>query len=168
MSAKILSLSEARQLAVRAALLEAERPTELVDTIGRLASLRVELTTTVCPAADHVAWSRLGDAYRPVHTERALASGELFERAWLLRPMSELGLYLAGMRTWGQRSGAAGWVEANAEFARSILERIGREGPLTSREIPDEAVAPWPSSGWTNDRNVTKMLENLHCRASWP
>ncbi len=130
--------------------------------VAELAMLRVELTTTVCPAADHVAWSRLGDAYRPVHTERALASGHLFERAWMLRPMSELGLYLAGMRTWGERSGAGSWVEANAVFARSILERIGREGPLTSREIPDEAVAPWPSSGWTNDRNVTKMLENLH------
>jgi len=147
---------------VRAALLDAQRPTDLLEMVAELAMLRVELTTTVCPAADHVAWSRLGEGYRPVQTERALASGELFERAWILRPMSELGLYLAGMRTWGERSGAGSWVEANAQFARSILERIGREGPLTSREIPDEAVAPWPSSGWTNDRNVTKMLENLH------
>ena len=130
--------------------------------VSELAMLRVELTPTVCPAADHVAWSRLGSDYRPVQTERALASGELFERAWALRPMSELGLYLAGMRSWSERSGAGGWVEANAAFARGVLERIGSEGPLTSREIPDEAVAPWPSSGWTNDRNVTKMLENLH------
>jgi uncharacterized protein YcaQ len=147
---------------VRAALLDAQRPTGLLDMVSELAMLRVELTPTVCPAADHVAWSRLGADYRPVQTERALASGELFERAWVLRPMSELGLYLAGMRSWGERSGAGGWVEANAAFARSVLERIGSEGPLTSREIPDEAVAPWPSSGWTNDRNVTKMLENLH------
>ena len=147
---------------MRAALLDAERPTDLLGMVSELAMLRVELTTTVCPAADHVAWSRLGDGYRPVQAERALASGELFERAWILRPMSELSLYLAGMRTWGERSGAGGWVEANAAFARSILDRIGREGPLTSREIPDDAVAPWPSSGWTNDRNVTKMLENLH------
>jgi uncharacterized protein YcaQ len=162
MAAHRLSLREARRIAVRAALLDAKRPTELVDMVAELAMLRVELTPTVCPAADHVAWSRLGDSYRPVHTERALSSGALFERAWMLRPMSELGLYLAGMRSWGARSGAGSWVEANAQFARSILDRIGREGPLTSREIPDEAVVPWPSSGWTNDRNVTKMLENLH------
>lgn len=162
MTAHRLGLAEARQIAVCAALLDARRPTKLVQMVAELAMLRVELTPTVLPAADHVAWSRLGDAYRPVQTERALASGELFERAWILRPMSELGLYLAGMRSWGERSGAGSWVEANAPFARGILERIGREGPLTSREIPDEAIAPWPSSGWTNDRNVTKMLENLH------
>jgi uncharacterized protein YcaQ len=157
-----LGRQEARRIAVRAALLDAQRPTDLLEMVAGLAMLRVELTPTVCAAADHVAWSRLGDGYRPVQTERALASGELFERAWMLRPMSELGLYLAGMRSWGERSGAGSWVAANAQFARSVLERIGSEGPLTSREIPDEAVAPWPSSGWTNDRNVTKMLENLH------
>lgn len=157
-----LSLQQARQIAVRAALLDARRPSELLEMVAELGMLRVEMTTTVCLAADHVAWSRLGDAYRPVHTERTLASGQLFERAWMLRPMSELGLYLAGMRTWGERSRAGSWVEANAVFARAILDRIEREGPLTSRAIPDESVAPWPSSGWANDRNVTKMLESLH------
>lgn len=156
---------------MRAALLDAPRVRELVDTplveiVRQLAMLRVELTPTVCPAADHVAWTRRGDAHRAGDADRALASGALFERAWMLRPMSELGLYLAGMRSWGARSGAGGWVEANAAFARSILDRIGREGPITSREIPDEATVPWPSTGWTNDRNVTKMLENLHMQGT--
>jgi hypothetical protein len=162
MSAHHLGLDEARQIAVRAALLEDDRPTALRPMIEQLGMLRVELTTTVCPAADHVAWSRLGDQYTPEQTERALAGGELFERSWMLRPMSDLGLYLAGMRSWGARSGGGGWVEANAAFARRILDRIAAEGPLTSRDIPDEAVVPWPSTGWSNDRNVTKMLENLH------
>ena len=53
---------EARRIAVRAALLDTERPDDLVATITRLAALRVELTTIVAPAHDHVAWSRLGDA----------------------------------------------------------------------------------------------------------
>jgi len=167
MTAHTLGLDEARRIAVRAALLEgatpAERPTELVPMIDQLAMLRVELTTTVCPAADHVAWTRLGDAYQPEHLETALADGELFERAWMLRPMSHLGLYLAEMRSWGEAH-AGGWFDANAKFARSILNRIDEEGPLTSRDIPDEANVPWPSSGWTNDRNVTKMLESLHAR----
>jgi uncharacterized protein YcaQ len=62
----------------------------------------------------------------------------------------------------GTRAGA--WLEANAAFARGILNRIDEEGPLTSRDIPDDARVPWPSSGWSNDRNVTKMLELLHAR----
>lgn len=167
MTAHTLGLDEARRIAVRAALLEgstpAERPTALVPMIDQLAMLRVELTTTVCPAADHVAWTRLGDAYQPEQLEAALAAGELFERAWMLRPMSHLALYLAEMRGWGHNR-AGGWFDANAKFARSILNRIDDEGPLTSRDIPDEANVPWPSSGWTNDRNVTKMLESLHAR----
>jgi uncharacterized protein len=124
--------------------------------------LRVELTTTVAPAADHISWSRLGSSYRPTDTIRALGQRLLFERGWMLRPMSDLGLYLAGMRTWAERAGARGWMDANADFARGILDRIADLGPLTSRDIPDEAFVPWPSTGWTNNRNVTQMLECLH------
>ena len=167
MTPHTLGLDEARRIAVRAALLEgstpAERPSALLPMIEQLAMLRVELTTTVCPAADHLAWTRLGDAYAPEQTERALAEGELFERAWMLRPMSDLGLYLAEMRAWGSPS-STGWFEANAAFARRILKQIGEEGPSTSRDIPDDASVPWPSSGWSNERNVVKMLESLHMR----
>jgi len=167
MTAHALGLDEARRIAVRAALLEgataAERPTDLVAMIDRLAMLRVELTTTVCPAADHIAWTRLGDDYQPEQLETALADGELFERAWMLRPMSHLGLYLAEMRAWGSDR-AGGWFDQNAAFARRILNQIDEEGPLTSRDIPDDASVPWPSSGWSNERNVVKMLESLHMR----
>ncbi|MHC5794905.1 DNA glycosylase AlkZ-like family protein [Lacisediminihabitans sp. FW035] len=158
---------DARRIAVRAALLDSRQPKvhppdDVVGVVRELAILRVELTSTVAPAADHICWSRLGSSYRPVDTERALSQGLLFERGWMLRPMSDLGLYLAGMRTWADRTGAAGWMQDNADFARSILDRIADEGPKTSRDIPDEAVAPWPSTGWTNNRNVTQMLECLH------
>jgi uncharacterized protein YcaQ len=35
---------------------------------------------------------------------------------------------------------------------------------MTSREIPDTCAVPWASSGWTNNRNVTQMLELLMMR----
>jgi uncharacterized protein YcaQ len=35
---------------------------------------------------------------------------------------------------------------------------------LSSRDIPDTASVPWASTGWTNDRNVTQMLEFLMMR----
>jgi uncharacterized protein YcaQ len=157
-----LSRQEARRIAVRAALLDATRPDDVLGMVHGIAMLRVELTTTVAPAADHVAWSRLGQSYRPEDTNRAQSLGLLFERGWMLRPMSDLGLYLAGMRTWADRANARGWMDANADFAQGILDRIADLGPLTSRDIPDEAFVPWPSTGWTNNRNVTQMLECLH------
>ena len=32
-------------------------------------------------------------------------------------------------------------------------------GPLPSRDLPDTCAVPWKSSGWTNNRNVTQLLE---------
>jgi uncharacterized protein YcaQ len=157
-----LGIDEARRIAVRAAGLAASPPRDLAAMVEGIAMLRVELTPTVAPAADHIAWSRLGSGYRRGDADRALADRVFFERAWMVRPMADLGLYLAGMRTWPDRSGARRWMTVNAPFARGVLERIGDEGPLTSRQLPDEAVEPWPSSGWTNNRNVTQMLECLH------
>ena len=157
-----LSRREARQIAVRAALLDAARPEDVLGMVRGIAMLRVELTTTVAPAADHIAWSRLGQSYRPEDLMQTQGFGLLFERGWMLRPMSDLGLYLAGMRTWADRANARGWMDANADFAHGILDRIADLGPLTSRDIPDEAFIPWPSTGWTNNRNVTQMLECLH------
>jgi uncharacterized protein YcaQ len=157
-----LTRPEARRIAVRAALLDGTRPGDILEMVRGIAMVRVELTPTVAPAADHVAWSRLGPSYRPADTTRATSLGLLFERGWMLRPMSDLGLYLAGMRTWADRANVRGWMDANADFARGILDRIADVGPQTSREIPDESFVPWPSTGWTNNRNVTQMLECLH------
>jgi uncharacterized protein YcaQ len=41
---------------------------------------------------------------------------------------------------------------------------LERSGPITSREIPDTCAVPWASSGWTNNRNVTQMLEFMQSR----
>jgi len=53
------------------------------------------------------------------------------------------------------------WVEANDACRRDILARLRASGPLPSRELPDTCVKPWKSTGWTNNRNVTQMLEFL-------
>ena len=63
----------------------------------------------------------------------------------------------------GTRS-AVGWLAANDGFRRRVLDQLGASGPLPSRDIPDSAEVPWPSTGWTNDRNVTQMLEFLASR----
>jgi len=59
---------------------------------------------------------------------------------------------------------ARAWIERNDRFRRDILELLGANGPLQSRDIPDTHVEPWGSTGWTNNRNVTQMLEFLAMR----
>jgi uncharacterized protein YcaQ len=56
------------------------------------------------------------------------------------------------------------WVRTNDACRRDILERLRMDGPLPSRELPDTCVRPWESTGWTNNKNVTKLLDYMVAR----
>jgi len=162
MGAPSISREQARRIAVRAQLLAAARPDGLVPTVERLTALQVDPNAAVAPSADLVAWSRLGAAYRPAQLRAALdTDGTLFELNGMIRPMSDLRLFLAEMAAFPTRESTREWLEVNDPFRRDILDRLEDHGPLMSREIPDTCVVPWQSSGWTNNRNVTQMLEIL-------
>lgn len=160
-----LDRAEARRIAVRAQLLNAPRPTDLLAVVHQLTFLQIDPTAVVAPNADLVAWSRLGGSYQPTQLQQALEQHRtLFEFGALVRPMGDLGLYLADMAVWPRRETTREWLRVNERFRRDILDRLGTSGPLPSRDIPDTSQVAWPSSGWTNDRNVTQMLEFLMMR----
>ena len=172
-----LSRTEARRIAIRAQLLDAERPRNLLDVVDRLTLLQVDPTAVIAPAADHVAWSRLGDGYDPAQLTAALERDRtLFEhkaqptlvegRIVMIRPMADLPLFLAEMAEMPPpRFGdVRAFLDANHGFRRRILDRLRDAGPLASREIPDTSETSWRSSGWTHERNVTQMLEALAWR----
>jgi uncharacterized protein len=160
-----LSLEEARRIAVGAQLLDAERPTSLLGVVERLTFLQLDPTAAIAPSADLVAWSRLGNAYDPGELRQALDRDRtLYEHDAMVRPMGDLRLHLGDMAVWPRGDAARTWLEGNASFRRDVLALLGERGPLLSRDIPDTHVVPWPSSGWTNNRNVTQMLEFLMMR----
>ncbi len=165
MTERRLTRTEARRIAIRAQLLDAPRPTDLLAVVRQLTLLQIDPTAAVAPSADLVAWSRLGSSYLPAQLQQALEQDRtLFEFNATIRPMSDLRLYRADMATWPTRESARDWLRSNDRFRRDILDRLGASGPLLSREIPDTSAVAWPSSGWTNDRNVTQMLEFLMMR----
>ena len=171
-----LSRDEARRIAIRAQLLDAHRPDDLIAVVDRLTMLQLDPTAAVAPSADLVAWARLGNTYQPIHLQRALERDRtLFEHrsqpvlteavVAMVRPMSHLGLYLADMAAWSVGwPRRLEWQKANDGFRRRVLDLLGASGPLVSRDIPDTAEVSWQSTGWTNDRNVTQMLEFLAYR----
>jgi uncharacterized protein YcaQ len=160
-----LSRANARRIAVRAQLLDAPRPTDLLAAVTHLTFLQIDPTAAIAPAADLVAWSRFGLAYQPADLKHALeVDRTLFEHNALVRPMSDVGLYLAGAADEPTYERTRAWIRDNDSFRRDILDRLAASGPLTSRDIPDTATVPWPSTGWTNNRNVTQMLELLMMR----
>jgi uncharacterized protein YcaQ len=157
-----LTKAQARRLAVRAQLLDAPRPTDLVEVVRKLTLLQIDPTAAIAPSADLVLWSRLGESYSLGDLKRALEEDRsLFELDALIRPVEDLGLYLAGAAERPPYERTREWLRANEGFRRDILKRLRKSGPLSSRELPDTAAVPWASTGWTNNRNVTVMLEIL-------
>lgn len=161
-----LSRGEARRLAVQAQLLDAPRPTDLLDVVRRLTLVQIDPTAAIAPSADLVLWSRLGSSYSPAALTSALESRTLIELRAMIRPREDLTLYRAEMADWpgpddppSWRHNQANWLKSNDACRRDILKRLETSGPLTSRDLPDTCAAPWKSSGWTNNRNITQMLE---------
>ena len=160
-----LSRQDARRIAVRAQLLDAARPTDLLDTVRHLTMLQLDPTAAIAPNADLVAWTRLGSAYRPSELAEALDKRQLLELRAMLRPAEDLVLYRAEMADLFElrdradwRPSVQRWIAANDGCRRDILDRLGRQGPLRSRDLPDTCVVPWQSTGWTNNRNVIQLL----------
>uniref|UniRef100_UPI003A8362C6 DNA glycosylase AlkZ-like family protein n=1 Tax=Streptomyces sp. Agncl-13 TaxID=3400628 RepID=UPI003A8362C6 len=162
-----LTRAQARRIAVQAQLLDAERPTELHAVVRQLTLLQIDPTAAIAPNADLVAWSRLGSSYAREDLTAALANRTLLELRAMIRPSEDLALYRADMAVWERDSKHyREWVAANDACRRDILERLGGQGPLTSRELPDTCAVPWKSSGWTHNRNVSQLLELMVLAAS--
>ncbi|MGB8859200.1 MAG: crosslink repair DNA glycosylase YcaQ family protein [Ilumatobacteraceae bacterium] len=163
----VLTAPQARRLALSAQLLAAPRPTDLVDTVAQLGFLKIDPTAAIAPSADLVAWSRLGNVYRPEALRHALdAERSLFEYNAVIYPMTDLPLYVSAADGWSPADSrwsprARAWVTANESFHRYVLAELDRTGPITAGELDDLATVPWQSTGWTNARNVTQMLEFL-------
>ncbi len=171
MSVHQLTRTDARRIAVRAQLLDSERPSDVLDVVRHLTLLQNDPTTTVAPNADLVLWTRLGSAYEPDELHEARDTQQLIELQMMLRPRADLCLFTAEMAAWpgvGElrdwQHHNEGWVAANEECRLDILERLRMDGPLPARELPDSCVVPWRSSGWTNNQNVMRMLDFLVAR----
>jgi uncharacterized protein len=160
-----LTKEKARRIAVRAQLLDARRPRDILSVVRQLTLLQIDPTAAIAPNADLVLWSRLGSRYDPAELKKAVEQDRtLFEFDALIRPTGDLGPYLAGASDRPVYERSRNWLRDNDRFKRDILRLLRKSGPLTSREIPDTSAVPWASTGWTNNRNVTQMLEFLMMR----
>ena len=160
-----LSREDARRIAVRAQLLDADRPTDLFEVVRHLTAVQAEPTNAVAPSADLVLWSRLGSSYDPAELRDALDEQALIEHQGFIRPIEDMALLRAEMAVWPGTGDLkdwevwrAGWVEANDECRREVLELLRADGPLPTSAIPDTCEVPWRSSGWNDHRNVQRLL----------
>jgi uncharacterized protein YcaQ len=160
-----LTKEQARRIAVHAQLLDQPRPSDLVAVVDRLTLLQIDPTAAIAPSADLVLWSRLGSTYDPADLTRAVETDQtLVETVAYIRSPRDVPAVIAEVREAQMHPHTAAWFAKNDSFRRDILALLEKQGPLLSRDIPDTSVEPWPSSGWTNNRTITKMLEVLALR----
>jgi uncharacterized protein len=160
-----LSRADARRIAVQAQLLAGPRPHGLLEMVRHLTRLQHDQTAAVAPNADLVAWSRLGSAYWPGELVAALRDRTLLELHGMIMPSEDLALYTADMSEWPGPGPLRGWLQASLQWLQAndacrldILHRLGSDGPLAVRDLPDTCAVPWKSTGWNNNRNVAALL----------
>ena len=175
MSVHRLSRRDARRVAVRAQLLTRHRPGDVVETVRELTLLQIDPVKALAPAQHLVLWSRLGSAYDTGELDRLLADRVLVELLGFVRPAEDVALFRAEMQAWPAPSrrdgtlrpwqeGQARWVAANDRARREILAHLSAEGATPTAALPDATEVPWRSSGWTDDKNVQRLLDLMVAR----
>jgi uncharacterized protein YcaQ len=134
--------------------------------VRKIGYLQLDPTNAVARSHLLVLFSRLGP-YDMAKLERLLAQRKLYEYSAAIVLADEYPLHLACMRHFphffrgGYPATIEKWLADNAALRESIVAQLDERGPLPSREIVDVSERAWRSTGWTNDRNVTRMLEML-------
>ena len=159
-----LDLQQARQIAVRAQLLDAWRPESLVSMVDQLTLVQIDPTTAIIRSPDLVAWSRLGSEYDPsdlvfaLETERSLT-----EHVTFIRTMDSIGVHLAVADEW-LHSSTRSWIEANPRYRERLLAHLRDQGPTAAADLPNDPEVPYESTGWNDDKNANRLLEVLCLR----
>ena len=171
---RTVELADARRLAVSAQRLAGRAPrsspASVLDVIRSTRCVQIDPIAVVARSPLLVLRSRI-PTFRPAHLDKLLwRDRRLFEywaHAASIVLTEDYPIHAWWMRTYLRPDGTTTteqvveWIKANDGLRRSILRQLRREGPLPSRAIADVASKPWRSTGWTNERNVDRMLAQL-------
>lgn len=173
-----LSAIQARRLAYRGQKLAGPRVgrdrTSLLGLVRDLGCLQLDPISVVARTQLLVAWSRVG-RFNPTTLRRLQeVDHQLFEywaHAASLVTASDLPLHRHGMRVAFTGSGVWStrvreWLAANEEVTAEILAALRERGPLRTQDLGEFAVKPWANGGWTDDKTVSILLEQLSARGT--
>jgi uncharacterized protein YcaQ len=158
---RVVSLAQARRIAVRAQLLDGSA-TSVLETVRRLGFLQIDPISTIAPPQQLVLWSRLGP-FDAAELDRLLwEERKLFESAAFIRPIEDYPLLRARMlRPRGkqlQEQRQEEFLKTNARFKRFVLKELEDRGPLLSRDIAADLMVSRDPHEWWGSRKVALML----------
>jgi uncharacterized protein len=157
-------------MAIAGQLLPAPKGTGILDVVRHVGYLQLDPTNSIARNHLLVLWSRLG-VYDEAELERLRwVERQLYEYSAAIVPVSDHGIHETSMRRYPNAYGGGwpdwvnNWMRDNSALRRSIVSQLRRSGPLPSRELKFAADRSWESTGWTNERNVSRMLDFLHAK----
>ena len=174
-SVRVISPTTARRLAITKQHLAARKHAPTADDILRvvhdIGCLQLDPLQTVARSHTLVTFARVGPydtalLDQLIYQDRALF--EYWAHAASIVPTRDYPIHHLHMRTYAKTKDAwdqriAAWIRENKKLRDYILHTIKRNGPTSSRELTESGIAPkaWVSSGWTSDRNISRMLDFL-------
>jgi uncharacterized protein len=165
-----LTIPQARRRAVAGQLLPARKGTSILDVVKHVGYLQLDPTNSIARNHLLVLWSRIGSFDEGELERLRWETRELYEYAAAIMATSEHPIHKTHMRrfpdayggTWPAR--VHKWMRENAALRRSIKAQLRKNGPTAGRDLEDIAKRSWRSTGWTNNRNVSRMLELMHAK----
>jgi uncharacterized protein len=141
-------------------------PEAIMEVATDLASLQLDPISVVARSHQLVLWSRLGrydlaDLDGLLWRERRLF--EYWAHAAAIVCTDDYPIHSLLMRRYpsARHAQLRAWLADNQALRRSILRQLRAGGPLPTRALEDRAATDWQSSGWTQGRNVDRMLDLL-------
>lgn len=172
---RVISPTTARRLAItKQRLSGVRRPSSadgILNVIHDLGCLQLDPLQTVARSHTLVTFSRVGPydtalLDKLIYQDRALF--EYWAHAASVVPTRDYPIHHLRMRTYAKTAEPwhrriAEWIDSNKTLRDYILRTIKRNGPTSSRELTESGIVPksWISSGWTSDRNISRMLDFL-------
>lgn len=165
--------TEARQLFITkqrlagGAKLESGR-NGIIQLIRELGCVQIDPISAVTPSQFLVLWSRMGNYDRSLigelYKDRTVFEYWAHQLSILL--MEDYSLFVSGMKSfpdtntlWGKR--VSKWITDNSKLEKYVISELRKKGALSTREFEDKSERHWSSSGWSNNRNVSRMLQFL-------
>jgi uncharacterized protein YcaQ len=163
-----LTLAQARRLAVASQLLPAPAGTGIFDVARHIGYLQLDPTNSIARSHELVLFSRIGQYDKDELERLRWEDRTLYEFSAAIVPIEDYPIHADTMKRFPDAYGGdwpdrlKTWMRDNAALRRHVLGELRRRGPLASRELNLPAERGWRSTGWTNDRNATQMLNFLH------
>ncbi|MBC7814553.1 MAG: YcaQ family DNA glycosylase [Burkholderiales bacterium] len=175
---RTISPVTARRLAIERQRLSGPRPPAshegMLDVLRDIRCLQLDPISAVARSHQLVLFSRLG-GYDLAHLDTLLWQDRSLFEYWAHAasmvltedyPIHNLMMrqYVTSDSAWSTRVRA--WMEQNKPLHDHILKELAERGPLLSRQLQGQGFEPegWVSTGWSNDRNVSRMLDFLWIR----